>query len=294
MNRRLGAIQAAPAVWQWLAVTRQARLLYLFDHAINLVNEYGDVLSVVTPKIGAGPFHVVVNGFVAGDLSPIEGDESPATNIGVQVQPDGMQIGKLWVDVRGAAVWPPRVNWERLRAHTAPTTAGSGQAVWHSHLPHLQRIVQQHRMELGLDTTVWQPPLQTGLDLLLTGIAQGDTVVIQSGTAQLAGLGPGLTPAGDDVLMGVMLGLWATKAEATIRPLAEVMVATAVPRTTTLSAAGLRAAGRGEAGWLWHELSNRLSVTDNRWEETVAQILATGHSSGADALLGFLSVIRGW
>ncbi|MBX3057935.1 MAG: DUF2877 domain-containing protein [Anaerolineae bacterium] len=290
MNRRLRATQAAPAAWEWLAVTRQARVLHLFDHACNLVNERGEVLSVVTPEIGAGPFHVVVNGFVVGDLSPSDGDKSPTTNIGVWVQSDSIQIGSLWVDVREAAIWPPRVDWERLR-HAAPAS-GSGRADWYSHIPHLQTMVQQRRAELGLDTAVWQPPLQAGLDLLLMGISQGDTAVMQAGAAQLAGLGPGLTPAGDDILVGVMLGLWATRPEAEVRPLAGVIVETAVPHTTTLSAAWLRAAGRGEAGWLWHEFGHRLSVIGDRWQETAARILGTGHSSGAEALWGFLSVIR--
>lgn len=283
MSHTLKAKLAAPAVWEWLSDTRQAQILHLFDHACNLVNERGDVLSLVSEEIGAGPFHAVLpNWFVVSDLSAYVSDELPATN--VAVSPGNVQVGGWQVDISPAVRWEPRVDWERLRAHTA---------VWQPHIPTTQTTVQQYRAQLGLDTAVWQPPLQAGLDLLLVGIAQAETAVMQAGTAQLAGLGPGLTPAGDDVLMGVMLGLWATKAEEEVRPLAAVMVETAVPLTTTLSAAWLRAAGRGEAGWLWHEFANRLVVSGNRWEETAARILATGHSSGADALWGFLSVNRG-
>ncbi|HUM71147.1 MAG TPA: DUF2877 domain-containing protein, partial [Chloroflexota bacterium] len=245
MNRWLRATQAAPAVWEWLAVTRQARILHLFDHACNLVNEQGQVLSLVSEQIGAGPFHVVLpNWFVVGDLSPNGGDESPTTNVVAYL--DGLQVGGWYVDISRAARWEPRVDWERLRAHTA---------VWQPHIPLIQTMVQQYRAQLGLDTAVWQPTLQAGLDRLLMGIRVGDTADIQTATTQLVGLGPGLTPAGDDVLLGGMLGLWATRPKVEVRPLAEVIAgaacpeldAGAVPRTTTLSAAWLRAARRGEA-----------------------------------------------
>lgn len=265
----------APAACEWLATSRQARILHLFDHACNLVNEQGQVLSLVSEQIGAGPFHIVLeDGFVTGDLSPFVGDESPTTNA-------GEWLVEL-VDMRGAAQWQPRVDWDRLRAHTA---------VWQPHIPAMQTTVQQYRAQLGLDTAVWQPPLQAGLDRLLMGIRVGDTAVIQTATLQLAGLGPGLTPAGDDILLGVMIGLWATKPAEVVRPLVNVMGETAVPRTTTLSAAWLRAAARGEAGEMWHEFGDRLSVNGERWEETVKRILGMGHSSGADALWGFTAVV---
>ncbi|MCL4266294.1 MAG: DUF2877 domain-containing protein [Anaerolineae bacterium] len=284
MNRLLQAKQAAPAAWEWLAGTRQAHILHLFDHACNLVNERGDVLSLVSEQIGAGPFHVVVNEFVVGDSSPSDGDKSPTTN--VVVFSDGVQEGGWRLDMSQAVRWEPRVDWEGLRAHTA---------VWQPYLPHLQTLVQRYRAALGLDTAVWQSKLSAGLHCLLSGIAGQEAALVRDGAAQLAGLGPGLTPAGDDMLVGVMYGLWATRPEAEARPLVELMVGTAcpepaegaVPRTTTLSAAWLRAAERGEAGVLWHEFGNRLSAVGGRWEETVVRILGAGHSSGADALWGF-------
>jgi hypothetical protein len=272
LNQVIRAKLAAPAAWEWLATTRQARILHLFDHACNLVNEHGRVLSIVSEQIGAGPFHIVLKDWIA------------------VVYPDSLEIGEWQIDMNQALRWEPRVNWERLRAHTA---------VWQPHIPHMQTIVQHYRTQLGLDTAVWQPLLQAGLDRLLVGIRAGDTAVIQTGVAQLAGLGPGLTPAGDDVLLGVMYGLWATRAAEVVRPSVNAIVEAAcpepahgaVPRTTTLSAAWLRAAERGEAGAVWHELGHRLSVNGNQWEETVGRILETGHSSGADALWGFTAVV---
>lgn len=264
-----------PTAQAWLAKSQQARILHLFDQVCNLVNEHGDVLSVVSPVIDTGPFHVVLEEeFVPGDF-PLSVDSAVST------AQDGVRLGLLWIDVSPAALWDPRLNWGELQAHTA---------VWQPRIPFIHTMMQQHRAQLGLGTAVWQPSLANGLQQVLMGIANQDTAVMQAGTAQLAGLGPGLTPAGDDVLLGVLYALWVTRPEAEVRVWADIIVDTAVPRTTTLSAAWLQAAGRGEAGAVWHDFGNGFSVNGNQWEETVVRILGTGHSSGADALWGFTAV----
>jgi hypothetical protein len=95
-------------------------------------------------------------------------------------------------------------------------------------------------------------------------------------------LGKGLTPTGDDVLMGVIYGLWVWYPQ---RDWIRLIVETAVPRTTSLSAAFLRAAEDGEATFHWHDLVNGRAGAVN-------QILSIGHSSGRDAWAGFTYVGR--
>ena len=99
-----------------------------------------------------------------------------------------------------------------------------------------------------------------------------------------------MTPAGDDYLMGALYALWAMgRADARLM---EVVVETAVLRTTTLSLAWLRAAARGEASMVWHELVEAALAGDGGGVETaVFRILATGASSGAAAWAGFTDLI---
>jgi hypothetical protein len=106
-------------------------------------------------------------------------------------------------------------------------------------------------------------------------------------TALITGLGTGLTPAGDDYLMGALYALWAMgRADAGVMA---AVVETAVLRTTTLSLAWLRAAARGEASMPWHLLVQAALAGDGDGVETaVAAILATGASSGAAAWAGFV------
>ena len=111
--------------------------------------------------------------------------------------------------------------------------------------------------------------------------------MLETGAAQLAGLGGGLTPAGDDFLTGVML--WAWLAHPSPRSQCRLLVKAAAPRTTTLSAAFLQAAARGECGVAWHVLLAALSEGgDAELATAVQDVLSHGATSGADALAGFL------
>jgi hypothetical protein len=266
---------------EWLQSSQVGRVLHLFDRACNLVNEADEVVSLVWPEIGAGPFNVVVAG--QQPFTDLWTADSP-----ISIQPSFLQIGPVVVDMSEAALWQPGLDWGRLRANTA---------VWQPRISQIQAMMGQHWGKIGRDTArsgfgfaVSQQKLDSGLAVLLQGISSRDTAVACQGTQQLAGLGRGLTPAGDDVLMGAIYGLWATLPEEEARPLVEMMVATAVPRTTTLSAAWLRAAGKGEAGEAWHLLSEQLAVSSEQWEEAVVRILGVGHSSGVEALWGFTAV----
>ena len=90
--------------------------------------------------------------------------------------------------------------------------------------------------------------------------------------------------------MGALYALWAMgRADAGVMA---AVLETAVLRTTTLSLAWLRAAARGEAAAVWHELVEAALAGDGDGVETaVFAILATGASSGAAAWAGFTDLL---
>jgi hypothetical protein len=115
----------------------------------------------------------------------------------------------------------------------------------------------------------------------------GDVGRLREGAAQLAGLGGGLTPGGDDFLCGAMLSAWLAHP----RPgsLCRVIAETSASRTTTLSAALLWAAAEGECSAAWHALLDALAQGDDAGMNKAAQeVLIHGATSGADAMAGFL------
>jgi hypothetical protein len=232
-----------PRARQWLLNGRPARVLHLFNEVCNLVNDQNEVISLVSPRVGPGPFTVTVEGdFTAG----LDARQAVSIDSARQI----LSVGSLVVDARGASVWRPKPDWARLR--------DADVAGWPS--PH----------ELP-------PDIHAYLEQTVKGIAVDDWSACLVGVEGLAGRGGGLTPAGDDVLMGVLYGLWVWYPR---REWLEMILETAAPRTTTLSANFIRAAADGEAVRQWHDLVNG-------HPRAVDQILAIGHTSGADAWAGF-------
>jgi hypothetical protein len=115
-------------------------------------------------------------------------------------------------------------------------------------------------------------------------------------TSSMAGLGPGLTPAGDDFLAGVLLALALTQGlrdDPELGEIAGMLLETATPRTGEISAAYLKAAHAGEASEPWHRLLGALAGDhpDSR-EASARSVMQTGETSGADMLAGFLTAMR--
>ena len=253
-----------------------------FDRACDLVTDDGDVVALVVPRVGDGPFNIVVNG-TAGCFARIAADTR------VSLDKGRLWVGELGVDLTSAVVWDPRPDWDALRArrggiaHQLPllralclreALAGSLLALFTDTLPD------------GAPTRIVLSTAQEAARALQAGRA-GDLERLREGTARLAGLGSGLTPAGDDFLTGAMLRAWLD--HPTPDPLCLVMVEVATPRTTTLSAAFLQAAARGECSAPWHALLAALSEgVDASITAAVQKVLTHGATSGADALAGFL------
>jgi hypothetical protein len=106
-------------------------------------------------------------------------------------------------------------------------------------------------------------------------------------------LGIGLTPAGDDLILGAMYAIWIIHPPGWAQLLARDVADEAAPLTTSLSAAWLKSAGRGEAGMLWHTFLDALdSYGTVKLQSAMNQIMSVGATSGTEALAGFLSTIR--
>jgi len=119
-------------------------------------------------------------------------------------------------------------------------------------------------------------------------LACNDVHAITVATRQLAGLGPGLTPSGDDFLAGVMIGDRMANGG---RRMAEgtLLFTVAAPRTTRLSRAFLHAASQGYVDERWSMLLTALCGADPIALAQAAQaVFDFGASSGLDMATGFL------
>jgi hypothetical protein len=265
--RAINALSLAPNVSRWLADSRHPRILHVFDHACNLINERRDILSVVLPQIGNGPFNLVIDGDIL--FSHHLTAESR-----VSIRANQLYFGDLAVTIKNAKLWSPQPDWEALRARR------SG-------------ILDQLRL---LPIASYKPLLPDSLlSNLSCALVNLDISSALTLVPQLAGLGAGLTPAGDDFILGALLAAWIIHAADVAGILAEEITIIAVPLTTSLSAAWLRAAGKGEAGILWHEFFNALiSGNTAAVQNSMNKILAVGETSGPDALAGFFTTLGKW
>gem|GEM_PF-1518028 len=121
----------------------------------------------------------------------------------------------------------------------------------------------------------------------------GDRDALATAVRTLCGLGPGLTPAGDDWLAGWLLGLHLAPDPKGLGDLSDLVTDIAAARTTTLSRAFLECAAAGEADASWHALLDALAgeSANERVEKSARAILAHGDTSGAAMLGGFLAGI---
>ena len=265
----INAISVTSHVQDWLASSHRPRILHIFDNACNLINERREVLAIVTPTIGNGPFNLVIEDIVcfSEHLNPVSS---------IFISDSKLTLGNLTIQVADANLWKPRPDWEYLH--------GNRDKIAH----------QLIKLSLPKD----QPLLaQSRISNLSLALATKDFPSALKVTSHLAGLGAGLTPAGDDFIMGAIHAVWIIHPHEVASALTQSIADTAAPLTTSLSAAWLRFAGQGEAGVLWHQFFEALvDRVDNPsyLQEALDNILSVGETSGADALAGFSSTVTAW
>jgi len=279
----------SPNARAWLRDSADARVLHLFDDVCNLISDDG-MLSLVTQQIGDGPFSLVV--------PQVHFPNCFSSSAPVDFDMKRLRVGELEVDVQTARVWDPRPDWRRLRKQRDRLLDG---------LPHLTSILQRSSPLDSLAGLVVQLPApdsslaskirhqsRESADKLSTGLLSADVSLCKEGAEGLVGLGSGLTPSGDDWMIGSLLGTRIIWEEKESKRLTGAVRDSVAGRTTPLSAAMIFAASHGECGAPWHDLFEVLVGTEVETVHAVAErIMVSGHTSGADALAGFVAVMRG-
>jgi hypothetical protein len=263
ITRSIRSLSAAPAVYEWLANSCHPQLLHVFHDACNLINEDREVLSVVPSSIGNGPFNLVLEDSVSfSDRFQVE---SQVSIVGNQ-----LLLGELIIDVSGVKCWSPRPSWEEL-------------------FNNRDRIASQLA---GFSDPVSNCPVHL-VSALSSALAKEDISASREISSHLAGLGIGLTPAGDDFIMGALYATWMIHPRKTAERLAMEIANQAAPLTTSLSAAWLRSAGKGEAGIRWHVFLNALLCSDQiQIQAAMDKIMSIGATSGTEALSGFMATFH--
>lgn len=134
--------------------------------------------------------------------------------------------------------------------------------------------------------------VQQKVEALVTGILQNEELLIMEGVCGLLGVGPGLTPSGDDFLLGFFSGLGCAGVEACSSAMGTMAyhVGLNAPRMTTLVAAEYLK--HGIQGMFHQHLVDFAEAFLGKDLEkmliSARQVLQLGHFSGGDILIGFV------
>jgi hypothetical protein len=285
MEMRISA--ATPAARSWLNSSRDCAVLHVFSAACNLVDSGGSVLSLVRRRDSISPFSMLVTGS-DGSEDGVRFDEWLDVDSPIGISSTELWVGDIKFSLNRARVWNPKVAWDDIRPDRVMST-----------LPVIEDILRSVAPTgsffdiLGNgNLTELQTVAKSAWHNLRSGIQGFDESVLIGSVQSLAGLGEGLTPAGDDFLLGVIYSL-RIMGEASAQAIINLIVTEAMPRTTRLSAAWLAAAGSGEAGIMWHWFLETIQSGNKRGVTSLSRRIAeVGHTSGADALAGFLATSR--
>jgi len=284
-QRRFAATRISDAILDQLRAGGEGIVEGVHRSAIN-VRTNGHLVTVAHESLGGLPNGILIDPPIALDQIGIA--------LGMPVQFDGTALrvpgASSVVLLRGAATWSPAM----------PVVRGLGQAE------------RSGRAERALELAADGAP-RVGLGPLLVSMVNQDASVGSLGRAAagalasvveeldsdrgepaaaaalpLIGLGPGATPSGDDLLVGLAAGLAATD-HPVARPFAAGVAREAVGRTTSVAESYLWHAGRLEFSERVH--SAAMAVLTGPEQELPAAVnaaLAWGASSGADLMVGLL------
>ncbi len=206
-------------------------------------------------SLGRGPLNALVDDFAA-----------PAIGARVSLSLDGAQ---LWTAPSLPAEPTPDVGALRQAARGRVPGEGLGGLIVDAH-----NVLSGHA----------QPALEA-IDRFLVGHTLDDEA------QALIGLGPGLTPSGDDYLGGVLIALH----QLGRKPQAQSLWRWLKPRlgrTSDISAAHLEAAAAGEGHEALHRCIKELCTLPPSWADALGELDNVGHCSGWDSLAGVVAVAR--
>jgi hypothetical protein len=249
-----------------------ARVHSVFRQVSNLELESGLLISVMDAALPSQPGAVRVVVSPEVDFSALLAPGEPAA-----CRASVLRVGAaLHIDLRGADSWRARLpgfSWESVREQAWR----AAWACWREAPPHAGSAV-----------------LARGLAAAQAALAARDAGALLGAAECLLGVGPGLTPSGDDALVGLLAALGCM---APADPSVDAMRRTLAPwtranadRTTAIARAYLLHGADGRFGAQWIALAEALASGDPvRAEDATRDAMRLGATSGADGVQGMLA-----
>ena len=291
------------------------RVLAVFRRSIYLERVDGALACLGPSALGAGPLNALC------DLPEGFGWEERRVAPGAGFVCDEEEVrvaGGAIFSLRDARGWrhvplPPGWTAEAL----ADGLAALARAARPPAFSRPEPAFGQRKPEEGMGFLIGEPPVRRGEACLaptdaspfhraarsgglaladwLVEVLRGESPSPPKEAEGLLGLGPGLTPSGDDFLGGAMIALRALGGGGAADRLAAWALPRARERTGKISLAHLACAAEGEGASALHDALAALCAPGAPGlAETLAALHAIGHTSGWDALAGAAAACGAW
>lgn len=254
----------------------------VFDRAVNMQYAGGELYTLTTADVDNAPATLVTaaRSFAGFALRP---------GVPVTLAKGKMSAGRLVVDIDHAKRWdpvlPPWTQRDDLLCDFARLLEerGVGGGIRAAPEPATNTAESQMNRSLARITKALEGAL-----------CSGDAPAAYRQAAGLVGLGGGLTPAGDDYLVG-MCTAFALPGDGCEfhRQVLTRAVEDNAHRTNDISRAALLQAARGRVRQSLIGLTQALVTADRAaMPARAGRVLAIGHTSGTDIMSGLLSGLR--
>ena len=295
MKRVARVVLAGAFAGEFLASPGEARAIGVFRRSMYLENARGRIACLAGAGVGPGPLNALCE--FPGDAD-FRKKAAPESRVMVGDGLVRLEPG-LIVDVSRPAEWePPPLpdgwNRGRLRRNLALLAGWTGKRGAREGLaPLVPRIAAGGKFA---PASVFEEMAREGADALgdwLSDALNGEEAppAFSFVDHPLIGLGPGLTPSGDDFWCGAMIALRALGRLDVLEKVAGGVLSRAAERTNRISRAHLACAAAGQGAGALHEAISALGTADEaRLRSALRALERVGGASGRDSLAGVACV----
>lgn len=283
---------------------RLGRVHSIFRRAFNILTEDTRIITVVQEELGRGPTNIVLGSSSSPDM----------TRLGIRVNDTVLRTREI-IEVGNRVTISLTIAKEWKCPQTIKGPCSANEEIYQS-LCRVIRMLTFRKQTIGfagLARYIWaEMPLKTSnsqapnayaqrayrhILMLQKSIREGNFNQMRTSVQGIAGLGPGLTPAGDDLLSGMMVGLSLFARSLLGRTMlspSEVLKVNSnilqccFGKTNLISKEFLVNAASGQTNELIIKLIRNILRKPNKANGVIREVLAIGASSGEDFLLGLL------
>ena len=279
---------------KFLVLPGEAKIISVFRRSLYVENTSGQFACIGAWSIGPGPLNALCEFPDCMDLRKKIAAKGRAT-----IQNGFIQLGpSMGIDTSRREEWKPEplpVDWDFgyvRRSLSFPVERIAKRGPREGLAPLVPYIVSGEEVsgEDFFQETSWKEiaDCRNWLSDTLNG---QKSLEFSSLNHKLVGLGPGLTPSGDDFWCGVMIALYALGYLEVLGKISSVILNQAAERTNKISCAHLACAARGQGAQALHEMISAMGMADEaRLNSALCALDKIGHTSGWDSLAGIVCV----